>query len=199
MSKIDFKKIKIKLYDNSYDFSQFSCKIPDLNDFLKKDANKQKNAMLNVTYLAMYDEKIIGYFTLSTDNIKISNLQGDYEKKFKDKDVYYKVFPAVKIGRFGIDKRFENKGIGKFLFYRILKTIISISKLIGFRFITINSYVSAYGFYKKMQCKDTIKQEKIENKLKKFKRLISQNNYNEAFKITIFVFFDLHEFYHQSS
>ena len=166
MSEIDFKKIKIKLYDNNYDYSQFSCKIPDLNDFLKEDANKQKEAMLNVTYLALYDEKIIGYFTLSTDNIKISNLQGDYEKKFKDKDVYYKVFPAIKIGRFGVDKRYENKGVGKFLFRVILQHVFKVSKQIGFRFITIDHMYLHMIFTKKCDVKMHLKKKKWKINLK---------------------------------
>jgi len=199
MSEIDLKKVKIIPSDKKHDLRQFSCKIQDLNDFLIEESYKQKEVMLNVTYLALYDEKIIGYFTLSSDSIKISNLLGDYKKKFKDKDVYYKVFPAIKIGRFGIDKKFENKGLGKFLFHRIVENVFLMSKQIGIRFITIDSYVSAYGFYKKMRCKDAIKQEKVKNKLKKFKRLVFQKKYKESENITIFVFFDLYEFYHQTS
>jgi len=195
MNTIDFKKIKIIFLDNHNDLSQFSCKIPDLNDFLKDDANKQKDVMLNITYLALYDEKIIAYFTLSTDNIKLSNLHGDYKEKFKDKGVYYNVFSAIKIGRFGVDERFENKGFGKFLFQSIIQHALKASKHIGFRFITIDSYVSAYEFYKKMRCKDALKEEKIENKLNEFKRLISKNKYDEAYKITIFLFFDLYEYH----
>jgi GNAT superfamily N-acetyltransferase len=194
MTEFNLKDIEIVRCNETHDMTQFCCKIPDLNDFLKDDANKQKEAMLNVTYLALYDKKVIAYFTLSTDNIKISNLQENYGKKFKGKNVYYKIFPAIKIGRFGVDENYENKGVGKFLFQWIIHYSLKISKKIGFRFITIDSYGSAYEFYKKMRCRDALKDEKIKNKLEEFKRHISQNDYDEAYKITILLFFDLYEF-----
>ena len=195
MNKIDFKKIKIIPLDNNHDLKNFSCKISDLNDFLKEDAYRQSKAMLNVTYLTLYDDEVLGYFTLSTDNIKISSLTEYYKEKFKDKDVYYKVFPAVKVGRLGVDKKFEKKCLGRFLFLQIIHHAIKVSKQIGFRFITIDSYVSAYDFYKKMECQDGIEREKIENKVNEFKRLISQNKLEKAHKITIFLFFDLYDFH----
>ena len=198
MSEIELKKVKIIPSDKKHDLRQFSCEIQDLNDFLIEESTKQKEVMLNATYLALYEDKIIGYFTLSTDTIKISNLKGDYEKKFKDKDVNYKVFPAMKIGRFGVDKKFENKGIGRFLFQSIVLFALKVSIQIGFRFITIESYVTAYEFYKKMFCKDALEKEKIKNKLKEFNNLITKNKQDKAFKITILVFFDLYEVYPDS-
>ena len=68
-----------------------------------------------------------------------------------------------------------------------------VSKQIGFRFITIDSYISAYKFYKKMRCKDAMKKEKVKNKLNEFKKLISLNKNKRAHEITIPLYRDLHE------
>ena len=141
--------------------------------------------MLSVTYLAIYHEEVIGYFTLSTDNIKLSNLEENYKDKFEDKDIYYKVFPAVKLGRFAIDKKCQNKGVGRFLFERILYISVMASKQIGFRFISIDAYGDAYNFYKKMKCKDTLKKKKLENKLNEFEKANLQNKYNITIRLSL--------------
>lgn len=48
-----------------HDLSKFSCGVEDLDEFLKKDALKQQEQNLNVTYLAIFEEKILGYVSIS--------------------------------------------------------------------------------------------------------------------------------------
>ena len=91
-----YEEIEIIIHAGVRDLTKFDCGNEDLNEFLRDDSLKQQNAMLNITYLVIYREEIIGYFTLSTDNIKLSNLKKEYKEKFNNKDVYYKVFPAAK-------------------------------------------------------------------------------------------------------
>ena len=56
--------------------------------------------------------------------------------------------PAIKIGRFAIDKKYAGKGLGKFIFRNVLLSILYLSKnKVGLRFITVEAYASAFNFY----------------------------------------------------
>lgn len=99
MDGIDFKKIKIKILCGEDNTSQFHCEIDDISEFLKEDAIKQNNQMLNTIYVAHCKDKIIGFYTLSTDAISVKNLGKNYKEKFTDKNIGYKIYPALKLGR----------------------------------------------------------------------------------------------------
>lgn len=54
----------VKLNEN-HDLNNFSCGLEDMDDFLKSDALEQQNENLNVTYLAMYNHEIVGFFFIT--------------------------------------------------------------------------------------------------------------------------------------
>ena len=59
-----------------------------------------------------------------------------------------KHFPAVKIGRFAVDKSYESSGVGRYLISLIKSSTITNQKS-GCRFITVDAYNDAIGFYEK--------------------------------------------------
>jgi GNAT superfamily N-acetyltransferase len=113
--------------------------------------------MLNITYVAYYDKKIVGFYTLSADAISAKNLGVNYKEKFADKNLGYKIYPALKLGRLEVHKDYEKKGVGTFLLKKVFKHGIILSKSIGLRFITIDVYMPSYEFYEKNHCKHTLK------------------------------------------
>ncbi|MCL2116298.1 MAG: hypothetical protein FWH29_08765 [Methanobrevibacter sp.] len=108
-----FKKIS-----NEHDLSKFSCDSDDLNDFIKNDALKQQEEKLNITQLVICDEKIIGFFSLLADTLKLKDIGDDETKKIiKSQTTTSKELPAVKIGRFAISKEYSNQGIGSHIIH----------------------------------------------------------------------------------
>ena len=61
------KNIKNNYYivklDETQDLNDFSCGLDDMDDFLKNDAFDQQSKNLNVTYLAKYQDDIVGFFS----------------------------------------------------------------------------------------------------------------------------------------
>ena len=193
MDNINHNKIKITLHCEDDNTNNFCCKIDDISEFLKEDALKQNKHMLNTTYVAYYNKKIIGFYTLSADAIPAKDLGEKYKEKFTDKNIGYKIYPALKLGRLGVHKEYDKKGVGSFLFKKVLKEGIVLSEKIGLRFITIDAYMSSYKFYEKIYCKHTLKKDKVENKIKDYEDLISKNN-KRAKDMTIPMFYDLYRF-----
>lgn len=135
-----------------HDLSDFDCGDEELNDFLKNDALKQQSEKLNVTKLALYDGKIIGYASLLTDTIILRKIKDEKLRvKLKGKlnlNSNEKEISAVMIGRFALDKKYTGKGLGSHILRNILKNLKEISKnKVGFRFIVIEGYASAFNFY----------------------------------------------------
>ena len=150
------KDIKENYYfetlSENHDLSEFDCGDEDLNDFLKNDALEQQKKKLNITKLVISKGETIGYFSLLTDALILKNINNDKLKidlkdslKITSKN---KPIPAVKLGRFGIDKKYNGKGLGSHILRNILATLKFISQNdIGFRFIVVEGYANAFKFY----------------------------------------------------
>lgn len=79
-----------------------------------------------------------------------------------------KLLPAIKIGRFAIDKRYSGNGIGSDVLLNILYNIKNISEnSVGLRFVVVEGYVKAYKFYTEYNNFSNLKKddEKIKEKL----------------------------------
>ena len=136
----------IKTLSHDDDLSNFSCGLDDMDDFLINDALEQQENNLNVTYLVLCDNQIIGFFSLLADSIKIKDIDEEY-------DISYETSPAIKIGRLAIDEKYRSKGIGTVILDNICKNIKIISKKVGIRFITIDAYCGVRKFYYKNEFK----------------------------------------------
>ena len=125
------EEIKEKYYfetlTSGHNLSDFDCGDEELNKFLKDDALNQQNAKLNVTKLVMCEGRIIGYASLLTDKIILKRikdeklritLKGKLNLNSKEKEI-----SAVMIGRFAIDKKYTNKGLGSHILRNILKNL----------------------------------------------------------------------------
>ena len=125
-----------------HDLSDFDCGDDDLNDFIKNDALAQQKEKLNVTKLATYNGKIIGFTSLLADALILRNrrnqkIKTDIKNQLKINNKN-KLLPAVKIGRLAIDKRYIGKGLGSEILLNIIDNIRKIAKnQIGLRFILI--------------------------------------------------------------
>ena len=100
-----------KLNEN-HNLDDFECEIEDLAKFLKEDALNQQNMNLSLTHVVICDGIVVGYVSILTDAMKLKILE---DKETKDK-IRSKlnisennVIPAIKIGRFAIDKKYAHQ------------------------------------------------------------------------------------------
>ena len=130
----------------------FNCGDAELNDFILNKADKYKKSLLAVTYVYEEEDIPLAYFSLSNDNLS-------YEK-FENKSTFNRLnrrinnakrmrqYPAMKIGRFAIDESVRKKGIGSALL-DIIKYSLVEDPQSGCRFITVDAYNDAVGFYER--------------------------------------------------
>ena len=163
---------KFETLTSNHDLNNFECTSKDLKKKKKKDALKQQENKLNLTKLITCDNEIIGYFSLLTDAIPLKNIREKSTKydiknqlSIKSKN---KLLPAIKIGRFAIDKRYSGNGIGSEVLLNILYNIKNISEnSVGLRFVVVEGYAKAYKFYTEYNNFSNLKKddEKIKEKL----------------------------------
>jgi len=124
----------------------FDCDHTDLNDFFQNDAINYSNQLLGKTYFFIDNKdnkSIVCAFTIANDSIKASLLTNARKKKVSKQIPHSKTsrsYPAVLIGRLGVNTNYKNQGIGKDLMDFIKSWFIDSQNKTGCRFIVVDAY-----------------------------------------------------------
>jgi hypothetical protein len=149
-----FKSFSVDLLTSS---EKFECENEDLNDFFLNDCLNYSKELLGKSYCFTLDsseKQIVCAFTISNDSIKLNYLPNQRRKKVNKSipnQKRFKSYPAVLIGRLGVNKNFGRKGIGTELMNFIKSWFIDKDNKTGCRFIVVDSYNSdnAINYYLK--------------------------------------------------
>jgi GNAT superfamily N-acetyltransferase len=145
MSAIDEKALRIVPLTRIDTLANFSSANDDLNDFLENEAIRSQENLLSKTFLCFCRGHIAGFLTLVTDTIEVKLVDaGDGVSGYP-----HQKYPAIKIARLAVDKKFERKGVGRFLILAAVGKVHQISKDVGCRYITLDSKRESVGFYEK--------------------------------------------------
>ena len=146
-----FKLYSIVRLEPTSDLSKFKCSDEDLNDFLWNEAKNYQSEMLAVTYLLIDPEtgNIAAYYSLLTDQIRFSSEENSIRNRINRKIPHSKQrnhYPAIKIGRLAVSIAYEHQGVGRYAI-RFIRQTIKERFPIGCRFLTVDAYANAIGFY----------------------------------------------------
>ena len=177
--KIELKDINIERITDKHKaiIKTFQSYEKELVDFLVEDALDNQNNKISVTYLWFYKKtsELVGYITVLTDAI---NLQGDLKRFFREKGIYYKSLPALKIGRLCVTDSFLRRGIGPLMIHFAIHISERIGSNAGVRFITTDakrnsdSSKDSIHFYKPLGFE--ILKERVKGTTPMFKDLIQK-------------------------
>jgi len=142
--RFSYDELQIIPYLKRCKVSGFESTSPELNEFLKEDALKNQEELISKTYLYCYSNRLVGYVTFTTDIVKKKDVQEE-----EHIEIQYKEYPAIKIARLAVDKRYKRRGVGRFLLLAAVGKALKISEEVGCRFITVDSKQESTGFYKK--------------------------------------------------
>ncbi|HCL57727.1 MAG TPA: GNAT family N-acetyltransferase [Spirochaetia bacterium] len=130
--------------NSNFQFKSFDCGDEDLNDFLLNDSQKYYDNLLAVTYILENTKETVAFFSVLNDKISISDSPSKsfWKEKVSKKLPFtkrYDSYPAVKIGRLGINKNYQGKGIGTAILDYV-KTLFITNNRTGCKFITVDGY-----------------------------------------------------------
>lgn len=132
-----------------HSFKPFDCGENDLNDFLLHDAKQYASQLIAVTYIIEDDNSTIAFFSLSNDRISISETDKATWRRIKSDFPHRKHrgdYPAVKIGRLGVNVESQHCHIGSNILDFVKQTFITNNRT-GCCFVTVDALRSAVQFY----------------------------------------------------
>lgn len=106
-----------------------------IHRFYYNDLQRYQENNLSATRLVKIRNKIVGYFTVSMNAIELDKLGKDE----KVKNTTPKKYPAMLIGRMGIDKKYRRKGIGTEICQFCKGLAIEVSKDVACRYVMLHT------------------------------------------------------------
>ncbi len=173
----------------------FSCGIKqndnDLNDFFSSDFLSYEENLFGKTYCFIDEEnnEIVCAFTVSNDSIKASFMDNSSKRRVREKLSHcketLKSYPAVLIGRLGVNVKYQQFKLGSQLLDFIKSWFIDGMNKTGCRFILVDAYndEKPLNYYYKNGFKAIFKSEREE---KDYYKIKSEDNLR-----TRLLFFDL--------
>ncbi len=155
-------QLRIERFLETRKVETFDCGDSNLNDFLcTEEVSRYERENLGRTYLAYYQGDLVGYFTVSSDGLRIEYLRTvkSFSKLARMK---LETIPALKIGRLAVDRRYQNKGIGRLLIKHIAGMALEIGRGTGIRLLILQAKPGSIEFYEKcgFQLTFEVKREK---------------------------------------
>lgn len=162
----------LKVIDTSLEdiYKSFDCGNDDLNDFFQNEAIYYCEQLLGKTYFFTLNEDpsiIVCAFTISNDSIRLPLLSPSSKRRINRCIPYAKhrnSYPALLIGRLGVNKDFSRRQIGTQLMNFIKAWFINKNNKTGCRFITVDAYNTdrALNYYRKNHFKHIFSTEEDE-------------------------------------
>lgn len=134
------------ILEKNHNRKNFICGIDELDKYIKQYANQDIKKRLAVCYVITdKNNNVIGYYTLSSNNIDLNDIPENLSKSLK-----YAEIPVVIIGRLAIHQDYQGNKLGQTLLIDALKRIVEISALVGNHAVIVDPInESAEKFYAK--------------------------------------------------
>ena len=134
-----------------YIFGDFDCGNKDLNEFLLKDSKLYMDRRLAVTYIIESDNDTVGYFSVSNDKLTVREVDKSAWRKIKrffNHEKHRSDYPAVKVGRLAVNKKYQGSDIGSDIL-NFIKSMFVHKNRTGCVFVTVDALREALPFYLK--------------------------------------------------
>lgn len=136
-----------------YNITTFDCGDDDLNAFLVEDAKGAIEKRVAKTLIIEDESRIVAYCSLLNDRISRQDVTNSHWKKIRERfptSKQFRSYPCVKIGRLAVAKDYHGQHLGRQLINSIKMLLNENDSYSAFRFLTVDAYISAVGFYESM-------------------------------------------------
>lgn len=151
ISELDF----IELGEQDLNIGIFDCGRDDINDFFRYDAAKYQSELFGKTYFfCLPDRRVVAAFTVANASIFTKHLPTSRRRKIGYEIHHEKGlinYPAVLLGRLGVDKEFRGNHIGAQIIEFVAGWFSSDENFSGCRHLIVDAYneKSLIDFYRK--------------------------------------------------
>lgn len=139
--------IEIRPLARGDDRSGFTCGQPDLDRFFQHYAGQnQFKFHLAVTYVAVAQEHIVGFATVSASSLERANIP---IKRLRDRLPGYPI-PVLRLARLGVDLRAQGVGIGSALLRHVLGLALEQRDKLGCIGVVTDAKQEVVGLYESL-------------------------------------------------
>ena len=151
--------IQEKKVTNYQIIKPFDCGDDDLNEFLFEKAEQYQKELLATTFVIEDEIHTLAYYSLFNDSFRIEDISFQSKNAIKTflrqivshPKRHLKHYPAIKIGRLAISNQIQKSGFGKKIIENIISLAIKQNERCACKFILVDAYKNALGFYEKMR------------------------------------------------
>lgn len=140
---------KLQCHD---DIATFDCGDQDLNEYFRHDSLLYRQELLTQTYCfyqqGVFQREAAALIDFCNDSLARDLIPNRDRRKINHNKRGYRSFPALKITRLGVDKRHQGMNVGSKLLYMVKLFFVTDNRS-GCRFLTVDAYREARGFYEK--------------------------------------------------
>ena len=137
----------IRPLDAFINAADFQCGSDPLNDYIRRYASQDVRRNIARVFIATPENdprQLSGFFTLSAGSVSCSSLPASLARKLPRYPV-----PVALIGRLGVDKKFQGKGLGSILLADACQKVSQASTVLAMAGIIIDAKDDdAISFYK---------------------------------------------------
>lgn len=133
----DYSNLVIRPLDSDHDRPGFHCGVASLDDYIQKQARQDVKRRVSRVFVATTVEQpnsIVGYYTLSTLSIELSQLPQALARKLPRHSV-----PAALLGRLAVNQAAQSHGVGKMLLVDAIKRTLAVSDEIAIYAMVVNA------------------------------------------------------------
>ena len=129
----------------------FSCGQEELDRYLREQAGQEERRKVATCFVLVDREEdaIVGYYTLSAATLAATELPEDLAKRLPR----YPNLPAILLGRFAVDSRYQNRGFARRLLVDALLRALGATAQVGAVAVIVDakdeaaaSFYEHYGF-----------------------------------------------------
>ena len=143
-----FQNLVIAPLNKDYDRAGFHCNVDTLDHYVHKQAGQDIKRGISRIFVAEQpgnSKEILGYYSLSTLSVQLSDLPENLAKKLPRHPI-----PAALIGRLAVSKHAQGCGIGRMLLIDAILRTLSVSDQIAIYAMIVDAVDdNARGFYEK--------------------------------------------------
>lgn len=125
----DYSNLVIEPLNSSHDRPGFHCGIASLDNYIQKQARQDVKRRVSRVFVASDAEDpstIVGYYTLSTLAIELSDLPQALARKLPRHPV-----PVALLGRLAVNQAAQGHGVGRMLLVDAIKRTLAVSEEIA--------------------------------------------------------------------
>lgn len=130
--KIDWTESDLDIEKLAEAPKSFECPGTEQTDYFLKSAWDHQNQGIAVTYVLLLKGELIGYVTVTMDEIPLA-------KPERPEGIPFARLPAMKIAQLGVRSDLNGNGFGQYLVTYAITVALELKKQVGCRYVTLDA------------------------------------------------------------